>query len=425
MTRKLTSDESVIAPEFTGAGDRFIQYEYEFELLTPMAGGGTKSWIPDLENPVRTQSIKGQLRFWWRTIQNENDAANLKNREDQLWGSTQGASTVRLSVHLTKKPTFKPIPWGGRNGDKLDFTSVSLPAFVFFPFQNTFTPMDTCNVIDSLGFTLKVICPPEYEQEVSNSIKLWMLFGGLGARTRRGCGSLYCKEIAEQFQTTNDIDQFVNELTGNQNPPLSTSAYPRLSGARLGARTSQNSDAAKEWCAYLDRYGAFRQAPGVGRRPGANNCPGRSYWPEPDAIRRITEQNAPNHQPEHPAGNWFPRGAYGLPILTEFKSGGGDPTGKYTLLPAGENQERWPSPVILKVTKLGNSNIARLCLILNDQGPQAVNLEGPNLNPYVLARGEHPLDNADKEMEPNTNILDNNQNPYDGLLRYLEMEKVA
>ena len=81
MARKLTIDESEIAPDFKPAGERLTQHEYEFELLTPMAGGGIESWIPDRENPVRTQSIKGQLRFWWRTMQNEENAPDLKAGE--------------------------------------------------------------------------------------------------------------------------------------------------------------------------------------------------------------------------------------------------------------------------------------------------------------------------------------------------------
>ena len=133
MARILTGDESEITPDFTEAGKRLSQHEYEFELLTPMAGGGTESWIPDRENPVRTQSIRGQLRFWWRTMQNIENAADLKSEEDRVWGSTQGASTVRLSVHLTKKETLKQIPWEGKNGNVLNFNAVSLPAYVFFP----------------------------------------------------------------------------------------------------------------------------------------------------------------------------------------------------------------------------------------------------------------------------------------------------
>ncbi|NDY71660.1 type III-B CRISPR module RAMP protein Cmr1 [Desulfobacter hydrogenophilus] len=424
MARKLTTDESIIDPDFTMSRDRFIKHEYELELLTPMAGGGTKSWVPDFENPVRTQSIKGQLRFWWRTMQNEVNSAEFKTREDSLWGSTQEASTVRLSVNLTRKPTIKRIPWGGNNDKYLQYDNAQVPGYVLFPFQNTFNPGDDCDLIGDLNFIFKVTCFREHETEVCNSIKLWILFGGLGARTRRGCGSLYCKGIAEQFQTTGDIDQFVKNLTENQKENLSTSPYPRLSGARFKAITTDNNDAAKEWCAYLNRYGAFRQKPGIGRRPGGNR-PGRSYWPEPDAIRLITGQHDSNHDPIHPADKWFPRGAYGLPILTEFKSGSGDPAGKYTLLPAGETQERWPSPVILKVTKLGDGNIARLCLILNDKGPQALQLEGPAKGTYTLAPGERPLDYTDKEMLENTNILQSKENPYDGLLRYLKMTKVA
>lgn len=419
MARILTTDESVIDPDFKISGAKFIQHEYELELLTPMAGGGTKSWVPDLENPVRTQSIKGQLRFWWRTMQNEVNPTDFKTKEDRLWGSTKEASTVRLSVNLTKKPTIKRIPWGGKDGKYLQFDNVQVPGFVLFPFQNKpFQPGDDCDLIGDLSFILKVTCLPEHKNEVCNSIKLWTLFGGLGARSRRGCGSLYCKEIAEQFQTTGDIDQFVNNLAENQNGNLSTSPYPRLSGSQFRSiTTTNNAAAAREWCAYLDRYGAFRQGQGVGRRPGAGNQPGRSYWPEPDAMRLITGKSSPNHQPNHPAGKWFPRGAYGLPIITEFRNAGGDPPGKYTLLPAGAKQERWPSPVILKVTRLGGGNIARLCLILNDKGPQILKLESSIIS-HTLAPAEHPLDHTDKEMVEPTNILQSRENPYDGLLRY-------
>src|SRR6056297_2479641 len=73
-------------PEFQPNLGETVTKEYRFELITPMFGGDSESWELNPEAPVRAQSIRGQLRFWWRTMQGDTDPVALLDRENSLWG---------------------------------------------------------------------------------------------------------------------------------------------------------------------------------------------------------------------------------------------------------------------------------------------------------------------------------------------------
>ena len=60
---------------------KITKKSFKFELITPMFGGDAESWQLDLKNPVRCQAVKGQLRFWWRTMQNETEPKKLLQKE--------------------------------------------------------------------------------------------------------------------------------------------------------------------------------------------------------------------------------------------------------------------------------------------------------------------------------------------------------
>lgn len=54
----------------------------DLSLATPMLGGGVESLKVDTEMPIRAQSVRGQLRFWWRTFQSCETADDLRRSED-------------------------------------------------------------------------------------------------------------------------------------------------------------------------------------------------------------------------------------------------------------------------------------------------------------------------------------------------------
>ncbi len=186
-----------------------------------------------------------------------------------------------------------------------------IPTYVAFPVTSEIkNGQKEVYYINELSFVLRASFPEKYKDEVIKTLKLWTLFGGVGARTRRGCGSLYCADLLESFSNEKDIVSFINEF-GKEKKQLK---YARISGA-VFASASESSDAASAWSNMMRSYSSFRQD----RRP-TKPTPGRSYWPEPDAIRILTGQKSRLHIPEHPDGVWFPRAAFGLPILTKFNT---------------------------------------------------------------------------------------------------------
>ncbi len=411
MARKAGKNE--IAPETFTPVPGTVHLKYKIELITPMAGGGTKSWQPDFNNPVRSQAIKGHLRYWWRSMQLAPDAKSLKEREDKIWGSTEHASQVRLQVKLPDELTSENI----RRNCTLSFSENenNLPGYVFFPLRDA----DSDLLLKDLRFELVLFVPEENRPEVENSVKLWLLFGGLGARNRRGCGSLYCKEVMREFQEPANINRFIQDISSADAEDFGHSPYPVISNCILACSQITQGKPSAVWCSLLNAYEEFR----LGRK---KEKIAKSLWPEADAIRSITGEFR-EHRPEHPAGNWFPRGAYGLPIMMEFGASKkkGDPQDKYSLQPEG--CERWPSPVTLKIIKLDEKHLLKICLILNHAVPENLVLSKKGRNDWevlhVLEPAEKPMAFTDKKMPPDANMLHSGENPYDALIRHLNLRE--
>ena len=116
-----------------------------------------------------------------------------------------------------------------------------------------------------------------------------------------------------------------------------------------------------------------------------------------------------------------------MPIMTEFKGAQGDPYGKFSLRPQNERdarKERWPSPVILKVIKLDDNRLLKVCFILNHAVPEKLDLCRGNTPIHSLTAEEHPLAFADKTMPENAAMLRSGENSYDALIRHLNLTEV-
>ena len=140
---------------------------------------------------------------------------------------------------------------------------------------------------------------------------------------------------------------------------------PLLSGARyvLGGVQANSVTA---WRQAVETYRDFRQKVGFARNHGSvGNRPGRSKWPEPDALRRVTGKHAPGHDPVHLVDVGFPRSDLGLPMIFHFKdASAGDP--KDTALEGPQDgMARFASPVITKAVAVGAGKYRPLILVLN------------------------------------------------------------
>jgi CRISPR-associated protein Cmr1 len=199
-------------------------------------------------------------------------------------------------------------------------------------------------------------------EDIETAVWAWVNFGGLGARTRRGCGALLCQEFAPR--DINELDRWFKNASFNSASDVR--AWPAMpSGALVGNQAEAPIDVWKKAISLLQ---ALRQGEGVGRNPGQQHSrPGRSRWPEPETIRRVTGRRSSQHiRLAHVPDDAFPRAEFGLPIVFHFQGQGEPPdTVLYpSSAPDGEGRERMASPLILKPLALADRKAVPLIMRL-------------------------------------------------------------
>lgn len=175
-------------------------WDVSYKIVTPMFLGGAN---PDKnENlKVRIPSIKGVLRFWYRAIALERlgSVEEVRIREARLFGSAdkgQGAFLLRVCTEKGKSLAGKDKFRMGLNYLGYGLHKRGEPHFMKKPFINPGTIID-------LKFYFKENLADAYKimeddlNDLKLAIKALGFFGGLGARSRRGFGSLALLSIKE------------------------------------------------------------------------------------------------------------------------------------------------------------------------------------------------------------------------------------
>ncbi|MEZ5591834.1 MAG: type III-B CRISPR module RAMP protein Cmr1 [Gammaproteobacteria bacterium] len=348
--------------------------KYHIQLITPMFGGGSEPREPDPVTLVRPSTIRGHLRFWWRATRGANfqNSTELKKREDEIWGSTAVPSPLMLYVkHLeysSPEKCRKKIKTWDNEKNRYKYTNIFSSVlenensrefeYCLFPFREE-KDKPPASMIISLNFDLIIYIQSyliknsfEYKKEVECAVWAWVNFGGLGSRTRRGCGALYCPELAPaseqitQWYSAHRQKYNLSSTTIQRNwPTLPTRIYVK----------KRPSSTIQAWASAIKILRKFRQIP-IGRQ----SIRSRSYWPEADSLRAITGKGHPNHMESktliHPIdaqrGSAFPRAEFGLPIIMHFKKNRDDSKEKNDslnncqILPSNAN--RMTSPLVIR-----------------------------------------------------------------------------
>lgn len=314
-------------------------HDIRCRLITPLYGGGVQTATVDETMPIRISALRGQLRFWWRLLAAHKwHLPDLRRTEFQLWGgmgsddTEASASLVFLRVRNVRD--IHKVPYT----DYADNRNAPL-AYVFFPADNDKNTDVSHDVLrEGLHFTLQLrfatVASETQRQQVIETLRWWANFGGLGARNRRGTGAV-------QVEQADSLPSLLNPVTKQE---------AEEAGCHLVLRNNTYADPVTAWKQAITRLRDFRQKAGLGRNAGKTKPAGRSRWPEADAVRRLSGQHAAMHAPEHLAGNVFPRGMFGMPIIFHFV-GRGEPA-DHQLQPQGK--DRMPSPLILRPYHDGN-----------------------------------------------------------------------
>lgn len=366
---------------------------YRIELITPIFGGGVEPGINDPVNCIRSTAIRGQLQFWWRATVGAQytKLAELRAAESAVWGSTEHAS--RVWVRVDNVEASEPVPcarYTQRDNGTLQLSWNSpfpgqqnaLP-YALFPFQGRVSrdrrqmEEPPANCIMRASFNMVLRCPKDLLAQVETAAWAWANFGGVGSRTRRGCGALRCQELALQ-----DPAQLAAKLKQFGAPRSAARAWPTLAETIL-LRTTERQDPILAWDWLIGLFKHFRQGAGFARNHGRqSHRPGRSRWPEPETIRETlgADRQRSGHQrlPGIPA-DAFPRAEFGLPIIYELRGQGEPPKTSLQPIVDGKPGDRMASPLILKPLALPNGEAVAVI----------TRLLAPQLDNLVLMQGKH------------------------------------
>jgi CRISPR-associated protein Cmr1 len=371
-----------------------VTLSFPFEVITPVFGGGVfidgdelkrQQKAIDPVTPVRAPSIRGQLRFWWRAAFGcmQPTLAAMRGREAEIWGASSKPGKVALRVVIPDG--LRPTPFevfevrAGQNGrwnprPLGNFRELAYGAFPLQPkgSQPERVPAGCLWKLDG-EFCLELSLSEAYAEEVRTTVQLWLTFGGVGGRTRRGFGAVASSE---------PLDPRVL-VDGLPHGDVASTGIPTVRGSRLAVREREEfSTGLPALQAGLGALQRFRQGPGVGRNPPSNEPgnrkpAGRSRWPEPDEIRRLSIrplQTLRSLRPDRVAlGSVakFPRAAFGMPIIFHFVDR--DEPKDTTLKPTGA--ERLASPLIVRPFREASGRYRCLALVLGGSFNPAEPLE--------------------------------------------------
>ncbi|MEK4570305.1 type III-B CRISPR module RAMP protein Cmr1 [Bacillus sp. FSL K6-3458] len=350
---------------------RLFKEPLTIHLVTPMFGGGPQSNSIDQDRPIRESAIRGHLRFWWRATRGAvcKNANELSKREAEIFGHTERASQIQVITHYEKDEV--------KRNSKVFFKKKNHP----FPRYVLSNMKDETPYLMKAQFSLNIRLSKKttdfelIKKEVEAALWAWINFGGLGSRTRRGCGSLYCKQFSPyNKRTKSQLEKWFEQklLEYDIQMPASSREWPTLS--REFKVQAFPSSMISCWQSVIQTYETFR------RRSNPYKKRGRSCWPEADTIRLLTGKAKSGHHIPYPKEKpfkyqAFPRAQFGLPIQFRFapKDSGKDPD-PVTLLPKGK--DRLASPLILKPLAINQEESVGMVMVLQQPKIEALSLLG-------------------------------------------------
>jgi CRISPR-associated protein Cmr1 len=215
-----------------------------YRIVTPMFLGGAD---PTAEAELRLPSFKGALRFWWRALQwgKVRDVQELRRKEAELFGSSEtGQSKVLLRLDRPVAESnivtdhWSPASWQRYTGYGLRDKG------------------ERCFLRPGRDWKVHVNlrrCSEEEKAEVLASLKLLGLAGGLGARSRKGWGSVTLTALEGTDWTLPDTPAAWEKAVAMllDQPAPGTPTWTAFSSAAKwkAASPKPNAKEAQEWLA--------------------------------------------------------------------------------------------------------------------------------------------------------------------------------
>ncbi len=300
--------------------------EATYRVVTPLFCAGADPKRPELRLP----SVKGVLRYWWRALawsRCRGELQVIRREEDRLFGSA-GGGQARVLMRLASAPEPVPIPVNevlkvGAGAGVVGAGARYLGYGVMEAFsrknkrtgQRTAAGQLTRACLAPFDFTVQMRGPDLDEQELTSlrdSLVALGVLGGMGAKSRKGYGSLVLRDLRVNGQARWNTPRSMDELRSAIAALRSDLAYgPAGSAAEFTALSNRArhvllSSAGRRPLELLDLVGRelirFRSWGRAGKILGGQDSE-KNFRDDHDLMKR-----EPRQRDSHPR-----RIAFGLP----------------------------------------------------------------------------------------------------------------
>lgn len=180
---------------------------YHFELITPCFCGGAE---PEKQAEIRAPSIRGQLRWWFRTLGGfkslDAQGMHVRDQEALIFGSTAGEAgrAGKLVTRVVSTGLVSSV----KDGQELGHRNLSAPAFLTFPIQSREkqgqkTQYAGRGVLTTGRFEVRLLWRgnPSLWDDLVALLTVFGNLGSLGFRGRRALGALAFRSPPPMFLT--------------------------------------------------------------------------------------------------------------------------------------------------------------------------------------------------------------------------------
>ncbi|MDK2972619.1 MAG: CRISPR-associated protein Cmr6 [Candidatus Sumerlaeota bacterium] len=346
----MDSKEPVVLPE------KSHHLPVSLKLVSRAFLGGSTG---NAENVLRTSSLRGLMRAWWRAGNSHLSLNELREREESLFGHASLGGKLATAADAVTGATVSVenagIDFGG-GGSKLGYLAYG-PVGYSKEQKKNISQRASLRAGQNLHLRLQA----RDEESLTEGFKaLWLMaaLGGVGARSRRGwgsvmldacvgsrdfhdkCGLPYLAACSTTTEYAQHLRAGLNRLVPEGVRPepdaldwlgLSTGTTILVSTGTFPTYEAALEDLATHFMNFRSRLGQNRN----------NGEPGEDYHLTKHALENGT---APDSLPK--------RAQFGLPYLQTYRSLDGV-TGDYTPMLEGKDLRR-ASSVLFKVVRLEN-----------------------------------------------------------------------
>jgi CRISPR-associated protein Cmr1 len=179
------------------------------KIITPLFMGGAEQ-----QPELRTQSIKGILRWWWRFLHSDKNLSDLKREEAKIFGGYIVENNEKVAIASKVKLEWINFNNLNKSSSYLCMNDRRTPQQ---PHSKDYSKIKKLAFNESQSFSLKVSflsidTNNHTEENFNKAIKLLHYFGGIGGRWRRGFGSIMVEEIMNEDSNIKTLDELRDKI---------------------------------------------------------------------------------------------------------------------------------------------------------------------------------------------------------------------